>query len=414
MSNLRFRSVVLASAGIAACALALSCPRAHAQMGQLGIYVDAKPFAGGNTVNTTTGSPDDWINNPPTWSPSDNLWDHNEGNGGLDVNGDAGQGAGFNSIYSNDVVGAGTPQLTTTATGLDPATNYYAYVAFHGDIHGIQAAFSGEALEDFDASRAVYFTGITPPAANEILLGPLGQVAGTSSVAVDVGRWSAGPGSATFYEGLLFSEENLIPDLVEFNGTYVDAEAGVNTVRASDGANSGWFHENAPWSDHNEWVVNTGNRGLNDQGKMGSGPGFDTLYHQIPHPENPPAISTILEGLDPSLQYEIDLVYYGKSDTPSRQLSAGLEGQPLVTYDDTNGFGLGVSGDFGEILGVTLGTATPTQDGEIRVNVEFPSEASVAVYEGLVYRVVPEPSAMALLATLSWMGGLLFWRRRRG
>ncbi|NQU23677.1 MAG: hypothetical protein HQ567_20540, partial [Candidatus Nealsonbacteria bacterium] len=97
------------------------------------IYADATYGVGGTTINKLTLSVDDYIKDPAVSGTHDGMWiddgfwTYNNpgawGNGGIDAAGLPG-GASF---YSNDP-GTPAPVLTTTATGLDPGTNYDVFL----------------------------------------------------------------------------------------------------------------------------------------------------------------------------------------------------------------------------------------------------------------------------------------------
>ncbi len=162
------------------------------------IYADASYGVGGNTVDSVTGDPDTWVQDPPLGLVDDLKWDHNtaDWNGGLDADGKV----GGTSWYSNDDPLGGTPApvIRTTASGLNPAETYDVYLTYYDNPTGVQAALSGGTLQtyldNFDVDSGIEAW----PFGGTVKLASLGQVTGVSDVAIDVGSTGS-----SYYEGLL-------------------------------------------------------------------------------------------------------------------------------------------------------------------------------------------------------------------
>ena len=189
------------------------------------IYADAMFGVGGNTVNKATGSPDDWIADPPV-DAEDGLWDHNDAahgwNGGLDANGVP----GGTSLFSSDDPLGGTPApvITTTASGLNPAETYDVYLTYYNIPLGVQAALSGDPLQTYLDNFDVD-TGIEAwPFSGTVKLALLGEVSGASEVAIDVGSTGS-----SYYEGLLVGTLGAGPDLTTTE-VAVTADSTITTV----------------------------------------------------------------------------------------------------------------------------------------------------------------------------------------
>ena len=184
-------------------------------LGDGAIYADA------NESNTAPADVlgGSWMHEDPgDLSYDDEMWANNDTfygwNGGLDENGDPG-GASLYTYTDGSV--AETREISTTATGLDPALEYNVYAVFYdGDEAGgqaIRAAITGDPLQEYwqmDVANGDIDSGIQAWAGGgtaKLVL--LGQVDGTDSVSIDVGTitdywWTMPPsfGAATYYEGL--------------------------------------------------------------------------------------------------------------------------------------------------------------------------------------------------------------------
>jgi hypothetical protein len=214
--------------------MASSGAYAVAVAGLPGDYTDAQPGSGGNTVNASGGSIDDFLadttagpSDPytPAWSATDGLWDHNtnnDGNPGFNpagvlaaASGPLGATGTTGMLYSNETANSPTVR-TTAATALDSSVLYNVYVVYHsspgavgGGNHGVSAAITGQSLVDYDNTNGIDsgIDLINPSTqldtTGNVFYALLGQVTGVTSVSIDVQHQGAAAYAQTFYDGVL-------------------------------------------------------------------------------------------------------------------------------------------------------------------------------------------------------------------
>ncbi len=369
------------------------------------IYADASYGVGGNTINSVTGSVDDWVNDPPDGNTSDDLkWDHNiaDWNGGLTAAGEAGGSSWYSSEDPNGATPA--PVIRTTASGLNSSLSYNVYLTYYDLTAGVNAAITGNSLNNYLANYNID-TGVPNAQGKTAKLALLGEVSGVTEVSIDVG----GAGGS-YYDGLLV--DVIPPTFMELLGDgaiYADATVGPdgNTVNKATGSLVDYFADPPAWvGDDGLWDHNTathGNGGLDADGV----PGGSSLYsNDDPAGATPaPVLTTTATGLDPGGTYDVYLTYYSNGG-----VNAALSGETLETYWDNWDIDSGVVGDpgLGSVKLAWLGTVT----GVSEVGIDVGSTGS-SYYEGLAVVVIPEPSTL-ILAFSGLLGLLVYgWRRRK-
>ena len=304
------------------------------------IYADALWGAAGNTINTVTGSVDDWIQDPPDGGTDTDLkWDHNIAawNGGLTAAGEA----GGTSLYSSEDPNGATPAyvLRTTASGLNSALKYNVYLTYYDIGGGVNAAITGNSLNNYLSNYNID-TGVPNTQGVGAKLALLGEVSGVTEVSIDVG----GAGGS-YWDGLLV--DVVPPGLLDgfaAGSIYADASYGVggNTINSGTLSVDDWILE-IPLGDADDglWDNNDPAYGWNGGLDANGDPGGTSLYSNDaadnfpgddPTNTDAPVITTTATGLVPTETYNVYLTYYDTVDG----VQAALSGDPLVTYVDNN------------------------------------------------------------------------------